>query len=225
MKKRFIIFVVIAVVSSCKKADAEATPLNSYTFYFENPQPINDSELNSFPPKFQGLYKTADSNFLRITDDRILKEYYFKLKVHRKELDSQKSEYDLVDGKLITKDTKDKYDVLKIGDSIELSQTITDTLYRLSYNQKLKRISGQLVLSTRDSVFWEMEVISLEKNILKFKHIFLQEDLKRLDSVTQTKGQMLDSLSYLIKPTRKEFKNILKIKNLGKDRLYTKVSE
>lgn len=138
-------------------------------------------------------------------------------------MDSLKSEYDLVDGELITKDTKEKFDVFKKGDSIELVKKSIDTLFRLSYNQKIKRIDGHLVLSIRDSVFWKIEIVSLEKNVLKFKNIYSPEDLKKLDSVTDIKGKMLDSLSYLIKPTRKEFKNILKTKNLGDDRQYTKV--
>jgi hypothetical protein len=225
MKKIFLIVIVIMISNSCKKAEAAAEPYGSFSFYFESPQPINDSELNSFPSKFKGLYMTQDSTFLRIDDDRILREYFYKFKVHRKEMDSLKSEYNLVDGKLITKDTKEKFDIKVVGDSIELSQKNTDVLYRLSYNQKAKRIDGNLVISTRDSVFWETEIVSLENNVLRFKSIYQPEDLPKLDSVTAIKGKMLDSLSYLMKPTRKEFKSILKIKNLGVDREYTKVSK
>ena len=81
------------------------------------------------------------------------------------------------------------------------------------------------MLSRRDSVFWNIQTIALEKNILKIKDIYLKEDLKKLDSVTVIKGKMLDSTSYLIKPTRREFKKILKIKNLGTDEEYIKVSK
>lgn len=223
MKK--IILIIVIVLTSCKKADATATCDGCLAFYFENPQPVNDSELRNFPSKFKGLYMTLDSTFLRIEDDKILKEYFFKFKFHRQEMDSLKSEYDFVDGKLITKDTKEKFDVFKKGDSIELVKKSIDTLFRLSYNQKIKRIDGHLVLSTRDSVFWKIEMVSLEKNVLKFKTIYLPEDLKKLDSITAIKGRILWSASYLISPKRKEFKNILKIKNLGDDRQYIKVSK
>lgn len=100
-----------------------------------------------------------------------------------------------------------------------------DTIFRFSYNQKAKRIDGQLVLSERDSVFWKIKMITLEKNILKIKDIYLPEDLKKLDSVTVIKGRMLDSTSYFIKPTRREFKNILKIKHFGTHQEYRKVSK
>ncbi|TDP01369.1 hypothetical protein [Flavobacterium sp. 245] len=224
MKKLILIFAIVSSIISCKKADADAE-FGGLAFYFENPQPINDSELNSFPSTFKGVYKTPDSTFLRIDEDRIFKEYYFKFRIHKQKLDSLKSEFDLVDEKLISKDTKYKFDVLKKGDSIELSQKNIDTVFRLSYNQKLKRIKGQLILSTRDSVFWKIKIMSLENNVLKIKSIYLPEDLKKLDSVTAVKAKTLDSLSYLIKSTRKEFKNILKIKNLGFDQEYKKVSK
>lgn len=223
MKKIIFILVLIIASASCKKADAVAACDGCLVFYFENPQPANDSELNGFPSKFKGLYRSKDSTFLRIEEDRILREYFLNFKVHRQKMDSLKSEYDLVDGKLITRDTKDKFDIKVVGDSIELSQKITDTLFRLSYNQKVKRIDGQLVLSTRDSVFWKMKIVSLEKNVLKFKDIYLREDLSKLDSVTIIKGKMLDSTSYLIKPRRREFKNILKIKHLGAEQQFDKV--
>ncbi|MCD0469037.1 hypothetical protein [Flavobacterium sp. JAS] len=225
MKKIALILTLLIVLTSCKKADAAATEIcdGCLTFYFQNPQPDNDSELTSFPAKFKGLYMNSDSIFIRIEEDRILKEYFIKFKVHKLKMDSLRSEYDLVGGKLITKDTKDKFDVKVVSDSIELSRKIIDTLFRFSLNQKAKRINGQLVLSTRDSVFWNIQTIALEKNILKIKHIYLKEDLKKLDSVTVIKGRMLDSTSYLIKPTRREFKDILKIKNLGTDLQYDKV--
>lgn len=222
MKKLILILAIIVFFISCKKANAPAE-FGGLMFFFENPQPIDDSELNSFPSKFRGLYMSSDPTFLRIDDNGVFREYYFKFKVDRQKLDSLKSEYDLIDGKLITKDRKETFDILKKGDSIELSQRDTDTLFRLSYNQKLKRINGQLVLSTRDSVFWNIKTISLENDILKIKNIYLPEDLRKLDSVTAIKAKMLDSLSYLIKPTKKEFKNILKIKKLGYDQEYAKV--
>ena len=223
MNKIFLIFVLILVLASCKKE--EAFSVDGFLFYFEKSQPINDSELNSFPSKFKGLYVGKDSIFIRIEESRILREYYYKFKVDRQKMDSLRSEYDLVDGDLITKDTKDKFKVYKKGDSIEFVKKNIDTLFRLSYNQKLKRINGQLVLNTRDSVFWKIRIISLEKNILRFKDIYLPEDLKKLDSLTAIKGKMLDSLSYLIKPTRREFKNILKLKHFGGDREYKIVTE
>ncbi|MDP5201553.1 hypothetical protein [Flavobacterium sp. DG2-3] len=226
MKKLVLILAIIILISSCKKADAAAEcVLGCVIFYFDNPQPDNDSELNRFPNKFRGLYVNPDSTFIRIEEDRILREYYNKIKVHKLTLDSTKAKYDIVDGKLIAKDTKYKYDMLSKGDSVELIQKNIDTLFRFSLFEKAKRIDGQLILSRKDSIFWNVQFVSIDKNILKFKHFNDRKDLKKLDSVTKIKGKMLDSISYLIKPTRSEFKKILKIKDLGYDTEYKMVSK
>ena len=222
MKKLILIFALITVLSSCKKADAEAVEVcdGCLTFYFENPQPINDSELRGFPSKFKGLYMNNDSTYIRIEEDRILRENFYKYRFHKYFLDSLKQKYEVVNDQLIDKETKEKFDFYFKGDSIEMVEKSIDTIFRFSLNQKAKRIDGQLVLSTRDSIFWDIKTIALEKNILKIKHIYLREDLSKLDSVTLIKGKMLDSTSYLIKPTRREFKNILKIKNYENLRMY-----
>ncbi|GAA6764820.1 hypothetical protein AAFH68_07530 [Flavobacterium sp. CGRL1] len=193
------------------------------SFYFENPQPEKDSELDRFPNRFKGLYVNNDSTFIRIEEDRILEEYFRKFKLHRLTLDSLKTEYDIVDGKLISKDTNEKYDMLSKSDSIELIQKHIDTLFRFSLYQKAKRMDGQLILSRKDSIFWDIQILSLQNNTIKFKKFYEEQDLKKLDSVTKIKGKMFDSISYLIKPSRSEFKKILKIKKLGYNREFTKV--
>ncbi|MEO7976361.1 hypothetical protein [Flavobacterium sp.] len=220
MKKVILILAIITCIVSCKKADA---CVDCLTFNFENPQPDNDSELDRFPNKFRGLYRNQDSVFIRIEEDRIIREQFDRNTIHKLALDSLNGEYYIIDGILTMKNTKDKYDMKPKGDSIELIQKFTDTLFRFSYNEKAKRIDGQLVLSTRDSVFWHVEFVSLTKNKIKFRNIYYTEDLQSLDSLTTIKSKMLDSLSYLIRPTRSEFKKILKIKKLGSDQEYLKI--
>ncbi|MRX67201.1 hypothetical protein SAMN06265349_101879 [Flavobacterium resistens] len=226
MKKIVLILVIIALSISCKKADAAAECVEGCAvFYFENPQPDNDAELDHFPNKFRGLYVNNDSTFIRIDEDRILEEYFYKFKIHKLKLDSLKADCDIVDGKLMVKDTKYCYDMFPKGDSIELVQKNIDTLFRFSLYQKAKRIDGQLILSRKDSIFWKIRFVSLDKNILKFKNIYDLKDLKKLDSVTKIKAKKLDSISYLMKPARSEFKKIFKIKHLGYDQEYKKVSK
>ena len=224
MKKIILILVLLIVLTSCKKADAPACD-DCLAFYFENPQPDNDSELTAFPSKFRGLYMNDDSTFIRIEEDRILREYFYTNIIHKKALDSLKDDYNIINGKLVIKDFKAEYNLKPKGDSILLMRKMIDTLFRFSLNQKAKRIDGQLILSRKDSIFWNVQFLSIEKHAIKFKNFYEKEDLKKLDSVTQIKSKMLDSTSYLIKPTRREFKNILKIKHLGTDTEYKKVSK
>lgn len=224
MKKIILILFVSSILIACKKKDAPACE-DCVTFYFEHPQPRNVSELRGFPNRFKGLYMSKDSAFIKIEEDRILEEYFFKYRIHKNFLDSLKTEYDVVNNQLVNRETKEKFDFYPKGDSVELVTNHIDTLFRFSYNQKAKRIKNQLVLSTRDSAFWKIEILSLENKTIKLKNIYKRENLKKLDSITVIKGKMLDSTSYLIKSTLREFKNILKIKHLGTDQEYKKVSK
>lgn len=224
MKKIIFIIVLLIALGSCKKA--RMRPCSDCLFlYFESPQPKDDSELDRFPHRFRGTYKDKDSSFLTINEDRIIIKYFTKSKIHKNDLDSMRAEYYIYSNKIIRKNSKENIYVQLIGDSLELLETHLDTIFRFSYNQKAKRIQGQLILSTRDSIFWDIQFLSLNNNTLKFKDIYLTSDLKKLDSVTAIKAQIIDSISYLIKPTRREFKNIFKIKNLGTDREYDKLSK
>jgi len=224
MKKVLLILALIIICTSCKKVRSRPCP-DCFLLCFENPQPDNDSELDRFPHRFRGLYKNEDSTFLKIDEDRIIAKYFIKSKIHKNELDSLKSSFYIFDNKIVSKDTKQNIYLHTKGDSLELVESFLDTIFRFSYYQKAKLIDGQLILSSQDSIFWNIQFLSLSTNTIKLKNIYLPADLKKLDSVTAIKAQVIDSISYLIKPTHREFKNILKIKTLGVVQEYKKVSK
>jgi hypothetical protein len=184
MEKCFLILVLLFVVS-CKKADAPAD--ESYVLYFENPQPINDSELSKIPNKFRGIFMNSDSMYINIKENIILEESYYKFRIHKTDLDSLKEFFSYTNGefKLGSKIIR--------GDSLEIIKKDIDTFFIFSNTQKAKRIDGQLVLNYKDSIFWKVKVMNIEKNKLKIKYIYSEEDLKRMDSLTKIKSTMIDS--------------------------------
>ena len=139
-------------------------------------------------------------------------------------MDSLKQEFDFANGKYILKINREVFDYKIIGDSIVLSNKDEDTLFAFSNTQKAKRINGQLVLNTKEAFFWKTKIIQLDKNILTIKEMCSAEDLKKLDSLTKQKSVSIDSTTFIIKPSRKEFKTILKLKQLGFELEYNKVT-
>ncbi len=218
--KRYILVLALLLFFSCKKA--EPWGIN---FYFENPQPINDAELSKIPNKFQGLFMDSDSVFFNIKETIILEENFYRFKFPLKDLDSLKNEFIFSNGKCISKDKKEIYDYRKLKDSIEFSNKQIDTFFIFSDSQKAKRFDGKLVLSYKDSIYWTIKSIRLENNRLKVKYIYSEEDLKRIDSLTKIKSTMIDSSSFIIKPSRNEFKRILNLKHLGEDVEYRQISK
>lgn len=220
MKNNLLLFILPIVLISCKQT--EAIPVGN-TYYFENPQPINDSELSCFPNKFQGTYRSGDSLFLHITNNMILSERAYKLRFHKNQLDSLKQFFDVVDGKYISKDQKEIFNSKKVGDSVEIVSKNRDTLFCLSETQKAKRIHSDVILNEKDSIFWKVKLLSLNKNTLNIKVFYSDDDLKKMDSITKIHSKKIDSLSNFISPSRSEFKRFSKIKNFGFDSKFVKV--
>ena len=219
MRKYFLVLSLLAFLS-CKRVEGEPFGLN---FYFENPQPINDAELSKIPNKFHGLFMSSDSIYVNIHENIILKEYYSKFRFLKKDFDSIKGDFDRVGSNYISKLNQDVYEAKFLKDSIEFSTKKIDTFFIFSNKQKVKRFNGQLVLNCKDSIFWTVKLMRLENNKLNIKYIYSDEDLKRIDSLTRIKSTRIDSSSFIIKPSRNEFKRILNLKKLGEDMVYKKM--
>jgi hypothetical protein len=217
--KKIAFLLVLVSLFSCKKA---AVSLGDFDFRFNNPQPINDSELSRIPIKFQGVFMNLDSTYLNFKENCITQENSYKYRIHKKLKDSLNLEFNFSNGKYISKLNHQVFDSKNIGDSIEMSFKRIDTFFVFSNTQKAKRINGQLVLSMQDSVFWRTKVIELNQNILKIKYISTLEDLKRIDSITKVKSEKIDSTFFLLKPTRSEFNKIIHLKKFGFEEQYKK---
>lgn len=221
--KKYILLVVVLSFFCCKRA-SEPVELG-LAIRFEKLQPISDSELSKIPNKFMGLFMNSDSIYVNIKENIILKEYFYRFRFHKILMDSIKDEFYLVGNQYKSKLNDDVYDYKHVGDSIEFSSKQIDTFFVFSDVQKAKRIDGQLVLNYKDSIFWKIKAISLEKNSLKIKYIYSREDLKRMDSLTKIKSTMIDSSLFILKPSRNEFKRIINLKSLGEEQEYKRVSK
>ncbi|MBC7523136.1 MAG: hypothetical protein H7239_01655 [Flavobacterium sp.] len=220
MKKIILILAIALSLASCKNS-LEAPAGNN--FYFENPQPINDSELATIPAKFLGNYINADSIKLSFTNNFIIAETRNNLTFHKNEMDSLKKEFKVVNGKYILKSSGEIFESKNIGDSIELRNKKFDTIFKFSPSQKAKRINGNLILNQKDSIYWKIKLISLNKNKLTIKQLYSNSDLKSLDSITKIHSKKIDSLNYIISPSRGEFKKFLQLKNFGFNQEFVKL--
>lgn len=210
-------------VISCKQIENNF-PYESQKLVFEMPQPVNDGALQKIPTKFLGRFINSDSTVLIISNKYILAEYSFKQKLSTKHLDSLKTKFTFKNAKLISKKNDSliyNYRILK--DSIELTEKQFDTVFKFSKNKIAKRIDGQLILSERDSVFWHVKLFSVTKDYLKINHLSYQRDLYRIDSITKIKSKNSDSIHYILRPSRREFKKIINLPKLGYPSIYKKM--
>ena len=220
MKKT--IFSLVFLLISCKNSSDEAC--DETNLVFENPQPINDSEINRIPHKYAGRFINSDSTYLTILENCIYNENFYKNKVSYTELDSLKKEFKFEKEKLVDKDNaKIIFNYRFLKDSIELTYPKVDTVFAFSNFQKAKRINNQLVINEKDSVFWKVKVVSIKNNLLKIKYFSFSNDLKKIDSITRIKSKLVDSTKCILKPSRNEFKKIINSKTIGHEIEYKKL--
>lgn len=221
MKNLLILCAFPLLLVSCKE---HAIPVGN-TYYFAEPQPINDSEIHFIPNKYLGLYMDEDSTYLNVSRGLITNESFFSFRIHKNSLDSVSDKLVKVNGKYRFKDETTFLEDKIIGDSIEFSQKEIDTFFIFSNKQKAKRINGKLVLSEKDSIYWQSKLVYLNKDNLIIKYLYSDDDLRKMDSLTKIKSKRLDSTTYIISPSRSEFKRFFELKNFGYDVKFKKVQK
>ena len=218
MKRCLVVLLIGIILASCIKR--EEIMRDGIDYYFDEPQPVNDSELQVIPVKFRGRYSGANST-LNITDLVIFTEDSFNAAFHKSIIDSI-GIYN--NGKLTTNDTHDIFDAVIKGDSVYISNNdLRDTIFRISAVNKAKRINGDLVLSYKDSIFWKTKIISKIKDSLKIRNFNSVADYLILKPLVKNINTNRDTSVVHINPTRAEFKKILEIKTLGWELKYRKI--
>jgi len=214
MRAFYILLAVIAVLEGCT------------AIYFAEPQPQSAGILNSFPKEFQGAFFIDEEGMdtLFIEDSKYIYPEVFEKYIPTDKLDS------LINIKIVGD--------LLYDDSVPTTKgikfTITsDTLhYRIRLNLfkslsdslVLKKHKGVLILSEKEENknYWNVYIIEkLKNNNLKlsaignFKtekttHQKIKFDGNLEDFYSITDFQEIDTAKYLINPTDKEFKKLLK---------------
>ena len=212
--KKIIIAIISLILFSCKETKTEE--MVSAYFYFDSPQPVNDSELSSFPTKFRGVYVYEDMQ-MHIEKEFIYNGYREEWKVAKTTLDSMKDIITYKEGnRVVIKEGKYlvEYKMKDEGDSLYLYRWRNDTVFRFSPTQKAKRVNGQLVLSTKDSIYWQVRMLSIKKDTLNWKYLTSSQDYIALKPIVKNMSINADTSQVYMKPTRKEFTKILLLDSL-----------
>lgn len=217
--KCFLVIPIFIFFISCKQADA--VPYFGIEFLFKESQPINDREIRQLPNKFLGNYISSDSTYLIIKNQVIYYKWSTKNNISFSDFKSLKDSLRIVDNKLFIDDQFVEFRKLK--DSIEITNTNYDTIFSISDSNKAKRVKGSIVLNTKDSIFWKIKIMSLNKKTLSLMTLVSDEDLTRLDSLSKVKVQKIDSTKNVFELSKTEFKKMLALKRLGFIQEYKKL--
>lgn len=216
MKIKVLFVGAFFVLVSCK----ESSMMEEYgvRFYFNEAQPVNDSDLKSFPVKYRGIYATTDEvRELHIDEKDIYYKYFLNGEITKSELETLTDSIIYKNGKLtvISPDESIVYDTEEKGDTIFFHKQIMDTVFSLSKRQIAKRFKGQLVLSEKDSVYWSARILSIHNDTLFWKYFKDKSDFKKLKALVNDIRTDEDTLKVYLNPSRKEFVKILSLEPSG----------
>jgi hypothetical protein len=197
-------------LNSCKQ------PLVS----FNEAQPQNVNEINAFPKKYIGTYyNLVDKSEIIISKYSVFEKMISEDTINIKELDKNEI---IKNDSLFKIKTKEKYPIKRINDSLFTNYIFSDTTFRIGKNNILKKFKGYLFLNKHreKSDFWEVEKLYLSKGVIKLSSIETENELKLLESITETK--MDTTKPFKIKPTKKQFKEFIKKNGFSEGKIYLK---
>lgn len=174
---------------------------------FNEPQPAETSDLLKFPKKLQGNYlSTKDSSVLTISDKLIQRVYDYDVKIHPSQLDSNST---LNGDTIFYSNTHQKEIIHRMGDSIVVHQHYVDTLFRMDYDNVVRKFKGYYFLNTRfDKENWEVKKVAYSRGKLSVSSI---DEKNEIDNLTEITASEKDTVApYTFKITKKQFKEFIK---------------
>jgi len=212
MKTKLLILnlFIIVLFYSCKEPNVS----------FEVAQPENVKKQNKFSRNIIGTYYNLENKTeLIIGENYIFKKMKTEDTLKISELDKNEI---IKNDTLYKLNTKEKYKIRKITDSLFTDYVFSDTIFNLKKNNILKKYKGYYFLNKEieKSGFWEVEKLNLKNGILKINGIETENEIRLLEIITETKRDTLKHFS--VKPTKKQFKEFIKKNGFKEGEIYLK---
>lgn len=208
MKKHLLIFVLLLFIS-CKKSIVG----------FSVAQPENTKDLSSFPEKLIGTYYDTENNLvLEIGKYLIIKKTILKDTMNVKEL----SRFEILkNDSIVNTKTFDKFLIKRINDSFLTNYVYTDTVFNIGKDKVLRKMNGYYFLNSKDEDnIWSVKKIILKNGQLNINEISTNKEIELLEEITETKNDT--SQLYVVKPTKKQFKQFVNENGFNKGEIYLK---
>lgn len=202
---RFLQLSLLLLAVSCGSGQFSEPP----SVVFGEPQPNGIDNESGFPSRLQGKYRSiSDGNVLDISEKTIISTNNFESKIRISDLDSNMK---LNGDTVLDLKTGEKTKVLVQGDSILRTYSFTDTVFRMNYDNVLRKFRGHYFLNTRyEGEAWDVKKLSLEKGKLLVSSIREKEDIESLQAITESPADT--SFPRKFNLSKKQFREFL-----GKD--------
>ncbi|MDN5200962.1 hypothetical protein QQ008_06310 [Fulvivirgaceae bacterium BMA10] len=219
MRLTFVLLLLAGIVFACE------APVE-----FEQPQPVNQRDLNKIPKRLRGVYiSTKDSSYLIIDGKKMISRMEVRFEGHKDSIDLDLDSIGLgINKKNIVMMEKDnaKFTFQLKGDLVFGTYLHSDTIFEISTRHKIRKFKGHYFLNYQHSIDnWKVNKLSLEKSLLTISKISFPKDLENLKEITEVEEVRSDKgkvMAYKLDPTRAELKKLLD-RNFKKINSYQKI--
>ncbi len=187
---------------------------------FDSPQPNGGRALTSFPSRLRAHYiEPGGDALIVVTATQVILQAEEYIKMDR---DSFGISLSLCTNSSETSPIR-YTDVAIDGDSLLVRATLTDTLFDMNAGDILKKFRGHYFLNAYyDDTTWEVRQISLKNGILTLAIIHPEDDLKKLQAITESPD---DTTTTHFALNRREFKEFVKNKGFSSAKCYLRLPE
>jgi len=216
MKKIISIFLISLFLLGC----------SDNTVYFDKAQPENVKDLNQFPKSYLGNYEDGNTKILTIEKNLIIEKYTYSYVYTKNEIDSNQN-YIIKNDYILDKESNKKLLYKNLNDTFIIQETFIDTIFKISEYNVIRKFKGNLILNYNNNDLWRVEILSLEKKVLHHRSFTTTEIFNKLSKISDnqviTDSTQTDTLKMILKPTKKEFKEMLDYRDSLTINLYIKI--
>jgi hypothetical protein len=210
--KQFKITSIFIILSSFFACEPPVT--------FDEPQPKDIKNLSKFPPRIQGNYLSlADSSVLQISALFVQRIHDFDQKIHVSQLDSNTQ----ILGDTMFKLTNNSKEIIpREGDSIISHVHYIDTLFKINYDNVVRKFKGYYFLNKRyDKESWEVQKMELSKGKLIISSISDTKDIESLKTITESSEDTV--APYNFTASKKQFKEFIRNNGFSDSETFVKL--
>ena len=220
MKNHNLFVGILFFLSACTPKHAEELKVS-----FNKPQPDGVKNLIEIPISYRGKYMDNDSNLLSIYKTYMIMESVSVFKISKQEADTSKA-YHIENQYLVISWTKEKLPFKIKDDTLYVKESKIDTIYNLR-KDIIRKFKGYLILNKEYDDLWSVGIASTKSGELKIRKFSPENMFEKLiklsnsEVVTDKTKQIV--IKRFLKPTRKQFENILQYKDSLSLDIYKKV--
>jgi hypothetical protein len=207
MKNIILIAGILLFFSACKPKNALIVGVS-----FNQPQPEGINNLKEIPTSYSGNFYDKDYNLLKINKDYFILKYVEITKISKHEADTTK-DYQIENQHILIKSLNIKWPFTTKDDTLYLKHYYTDTLYNFK-TDVIRKFKGYLILNKKYDDLWSVQI---------FPEDIFEKLTKISNSEVQTDETKTITVKRFLKPTRKQFENLLNYKDSLSVVVYKKV--